>query len=117
MNDEFDSTALWNRIGHDRELLGELVSVFASEGPLMLAQIEKAVEHCEPELLQKASHKLKGSLLQFSASRAAQVAQQLEMMGKNGSIEGATAVLNTLRGELQSVLISLRNMEAQPERF
>jgi HPt (histidine-containing phosphotransfer) domain-containing protein len=117
LNHDFDSAALWNRIGHDRELLGELVSVFASEGPLMLAQIEMAVAHCEPELLQKASHKLKGSLLQFSASRAAQLAQQLEMMGKTGNIEGAPAVLTTLRGELQSVLISLRNMEAQPGRF
>ncbi len=83
----------------------------------MLGEIEEAVDQRQPELLQKASHKLKGSLLQFSAGRAAGVAQQLELMGKNGSVDGASTVLHRLRRELESVLESLRKMEAPRERY
>ncbi len=76
----------------------------------MLLRIESAISQGESNDLQKASHKLKGSVLQFSASAAAASAGKLEEMGKSGSLEGAGASLATLRREVSSLMEALNSM-------
>ena len=63
----FDSAALWERVNRDMELLRDLVDLFAQQYPALLEGIETAIEQRSFADLQKVSHKLKGSLLQFSA--------------------------------------------------
>jgi HPt (histidine-containing phosphotransfer) domain-containing protein len=113
LSQDFDPVALWDRLGRDSDLLGELIEMFETEGPLMMNQIERAISDGRPELLQKASHKLKGSLLQFSATGAADTAQSLELMGKSGSITDAGATADKLQREVATLMNSLRRMQRQ----
>ena len=106
----FDTIALWNRVDGDVDLLRELASVFAAEAPAILAQIELAIHSGDPETVEKASHKLKGSALQLAASAAAAAARQLEEMGKSKSLNGAEASLVTLRNELRLLQDALNSM-------
>jgi HPt (histidine-containing phosphotransfer) domain-containing protein len=106
----FDPESLWDRIDGDLDLLRDLIDIFAKEYPGILLRIESAISRGEGNELQKASHKLKGSVLQFSASSAAAAAANLEDMGKRGSLEGAGACLVKLKSEVGSLMESLNSM-------
>lgn len=111
MNSEgFDPQALLDRVHGDLSLLRELVDLFATEVPEMLASIEKAIQHGSPSELEKASHKIKGSMLQFSAQAAANIALQLEESGQAGSMAGTGVLLEKLRQEIDVLHQTLRAM-------
>ncbi|MGH9633555.1 MAG: Hpt domain-containing protein [Candidatus Angelobacter sp.] len=109
-SEHFDPDALWNRVHGDVTLLRELVDLFAAEVPGMLARIEKAIKHGSPSDLEKASHKIKGSMLQFSAHAAANIALKLEESGRIGSMAGTGNLLQNLRQEISELQQTLRAM-------
>jgi HPt (histidine-containing phosphotransfer) domain-containing protein len=109
-SEHFDSDALWNRVHGDVNLLRELVDLFAAEIPAMLTEIEKAIKQDSPSDLERASHKIKGSMLQFSAHAAAKIALQLEEDGRIGSIGGAGSLLQNLRAEITELQQTLHAM-------
>ncbi len=101
MNREgFDPQALLDRVHGDLNLLQELVELFGTEVPGMLARIEKAIQQGSALELEKAGHQIKGSMLQFSAHAAANIALQLEESGRTGSMDGAGMLLEKLRQEV-----------------
>jgi HPt (histidine-containing phosphotransfer) domain-containing protein len=109
-SERFDQEALWNRVHGDLSLLRELVELSAREFPAMLARIEKAIQEASPSDLEKASHKIKGSMLQFSAHAAATLALQLEEKGRNGSIAGVEVLFEKLKQEIAVVQRTLHVM-------
>jgi HPt (histidine-containing phosphotransfer) domain-containing protein len=116
-SEHFDPDALWNRVHGDVTLLRELVDLFAAEVPVMLATIEKAIRQGSPSDLENASHKIKGSMLQFSAHAAANIARQLEENGRIGSMARAGDLLQNLRQEisgLQQTLAAMARDGRQP---
>ena len=116
-SEQFDPDALWNRVHGDVALLRELVVLFAAEVPVMLAAIEKAIKQGSPSDLENASHKLKGSMLQFSAHAAANIARELEENGRIGSMVTAGNLLQNLRqeiSELQQTLDAMVRNGKQP---
>jgi HPt (histidine-containing phosphotransfer) domain-containing protein len=114
-NKHFDPESLWRRLDHDRELLRELVAVFAVEAPQLLARIEKGIRADLAGDVKKASHKLKGSLLQFSARTAVAAAQKLEEKAQNGLLAGAAPLLNRLRHEIDLLREGLNAMAGGPQ--
>src|SRR5258708_19459685 len=103
----FDPVSLWSRVARDMELLDELVDLFTEEAALMMASIEAAVETGDASGLYKFSHKLRGSVVQFSASAAAGTAGKLEQMGKAGSLEGAPPPVPHLKPPTSPLLDAL----------
>jgi HPt (histidine-containing phosphotransfer) domain-containing protein len=115
-NENFDPDALWNRVHGDLNLLRELVELFTTEVPGMLAKIDSAIKCGSPSEMEKASHKLKGSMLQFSAHAAAAIARQMEESGRTGSMAGAEESFQKLRQEisvLQQALLAMVRDRAQ----
>jgi HPt (histidine-containing phosphotransfer) domain-containing protein len=109
-SEHFDPDALWGRVHGDVALLRELVGLFVAEVPGMLARIDKAIKHGSPSDLEKASHKIKGSMLQFSAHAAAAIALQLEENGRIGSMAGTESLLQKLRQEIFELQQTLHAM-------
>lgn len=109
-NEQFDPDALWNRVHGDVTLLRELVVLFGAEVPVMLTTIEEAIKQGSPSNLEIASHKIKGSMLQFSAHAAANIARQLEENGRIGSMAGAGNLLQNLRQEISELQQTLDAM-------
>ena len=106
----FNPQALLDRVHGDLALLRELVDLFAAEVPGMLARIEKAIQQGSPSELEKASHKIKGSMLQFSAPTAANIALQLEKNGQTGSMDENGMLLKKLKKEINVLQQTLRAM-------
>jgi HPt (histidine-containing phosphotransfer) domain-containing protein len=109
----FDPEALWQRVDGDMELLRQLLAVFEQEFSAMLAGVERAIAEGDAPGLEKAGHKIKGSLLQFSAHHAAAAAQQLEILGRQGTVDGAAGALETLKRATRLLLKSLHVMTGE----
>ena len=73
----------------DEELQTECLEDFVGDYPEMLADIRDAVDAGDPSALNGSAHAFKGTLKYLAAGEAADIAFQLESMGKNGNLEGA----------------------------
>jgi HPt (histidine-containing phosphotransfer) domain-containing protein len=109
-SERIDAEALKNRVDGDLDLLRDLAALFAEEAPRLLLQIELAIQQGSPIELEKASHKMKGSVLQFSAAAAAAAALALEQKGRSGSVAGAGPLLDKLRDEIALLEEAVRAM-------
>jgi HPt (histidine-containing phosphotransfer) domain-containing protein len=99
-SERFDPSALWQRVDEDMQLLTELVKIFAAEYPELLLTIETATRDGDAETLREASHKLKGSLLQFSAPVAAQAAADLERLATGNALNDAALSVKRVKVEI-----------------
>jgi HPt (histidine-containing phosphotransfer) domain-containing protein len=109
-SDSFDPLSLWERVNGDMVLLRDLVELFDQEYPRLLASIEAAIGQGSFTDVQKLSHKLKGSALQFSGALAVAAAGKLEEMGRRGSLEGAEQLIVTLKVEVVHLMEMLKRM-------
>jgi|GEM_PF-707511 len=87
----------------DKELLIECFDEVLSNMPQTLAEIQTAIEQKNALNLDEAAHKLKGSLKYMAAAKAADVASQLEIMGKEQNLESADDTFKTLSYECEKV--------------
>jgi HPt (histidine-containing phosphotransfer) domain-containing protein len=72
--------------------------------------IRGAVERSDAHGLERAAHKLKGTVANFSARASYDAALRLEVMGREGHLEKARealATLDTAIEELRPVLINI----------
>ncbi len=91
----------------DRELLLKLIGRFLDQYPKVLSEIRASVNRRDSAMLERSSHKLKGSVSHFGARKAYDSARRLEEMGRNGDLVGAeeaTVVLETEICRLQNDL-------------
>jgi HPt (histidine-containing phosphotransfer) domain-containing protein len=100
-NARFDPETLWKRVEGDPELLRELIAVFETEFPEMLANATRAIENHDTAQLERVAHKIKGTVTQFSASVAVAAARELEQLGRSGTLTDAAGVLEKLKREME----------------
>jgi HPt (histidine-containing phosphotransfer) domain-containing protein len=100
---------LWNRsaaleiVGGDEGLLHEMVQLFLVESPKLLAQMQQALAHNDPRLLEMAAHCLKGELRYLVVPEASEAADKLEAAGRTGEITAAADLLVDLRSRLAAL--------------
>jgi CheY-like chemotaxis protein/HPt (histidine-containing phosphotransfer) domain-containing protein len=103
----FDIETLRTRVEDDLELLSEMIDLYLSSSPQLLADVESAVAARDGDRIARAAHTLKGVLKNMCAASCADAALKLELMGKSGDFAEADQRLVTLKREflnLQSVL-------------
>jgi len=115
INDHVNRNELAERLDHDMILLRELVNLFASDSCLVLDRIRSAIERGDSAALRKEAHTLKGSVSNFSARQAYEIALQLENAGKAGDLSGSLEIFNILATEIQKVRDALIILIAENE--
>jgi HPt (histidine-containing phosphotransfer) domain-containing protein len=100
-NDIFDRMQALVCVDGDRELLREVVTIFWDESPHLLAGIEAAIISGDADALERTAHRLKGSVGNFGARTAGDLARKLEAMGKTGNLAGAGEASARLREALE----------------
>ena len=106
----FDRQTTLARVEDDRELLTKMVQLFARQSVKLQGEIETAIARNDGPTLERAAHKLKGSLGNFGARKAAETAQWLEVSGRQGELAGAEtacAELNEEMARLRGALMEL----------
>jgi CheY-like chemotaxis protein/HPt (histidine-containing phosphotransfer) domain-containing protein len=106
----FDPKALLSAFDNDPDFLDEVVGMFLSDYPDMLAQINGAIETLDASALERSAHALKGMLGNFRADHAADMALRLEEMGRNNQLADAQQLCNELSSALDQLEQAFRHM-------
>ncbi|MGQ0505267.1 MAG: Hpt domain-containing protein [Myxococcaceae bacterium] len=104
----FNRELALQRIGNDLPLLKQVVGAFLEEVPVMLQALVVALENHDALALERAAHRIKGSLLTVAVERAAQCARDLETLAHTGQTTGAWGLLAKRHSDLRPALLELR---------
>ena len=101
----------WSRFEGEPELLKDVVRLFLDDCPKMLFGIRGAAERGDAAGMERAAHKIKGSVANFAAPAAYDAALRLEVMGREGHLDQAPEawqfVSSPLWKKLKPVLLDL----------
>ena len=100
------------RLGGDEELVRQLVSLFLTEYPAMIATIRASVAGGSADAIRRAAHAFKGSVSNFTEEAPMTTAFELEVMGKENRLEQVAPVFARLEQEVESLAGHLRAFEA-----
>jgi PAS domain S-box-containing protein len=103
----FDEVELMGRLEGDGELLAEIVGEFVEASPRLLAEVQAAVRAADAQALERAAHRLKGTVGTFAAKQAFDAALNLEMIGKHGQMARAEETLATVRRAVEDLSTAL----------
>lgn len=103
MSCEVNTEELLDRIGHDAELLEEVIELFYSEYPTHMEKIRTALAENNPEQVAKAAHTLKGSISNFACPSAFDAVYQLELTGKNNTLDQTESAIQTVDEKVQEL--------------
>jgi PAS domain S-box-containing protein len=112
----FDVGAVLDSLEGDSELLRDIVVIFLAQFPKHMERIREAISNRDPDLLQRASHALKGAAANLLAQGVVQAASKLEEIGRAGSISGSKKALASLDLELAKLKLALGEFEREYAR-
>jgi CheY-like chemotaxis protein/HPt (histidine-containing phosphotransfer) domain-containing protein len=95
------------RVGGSQELLREVIGLFLEDCPKLVAVLGDAIRRGDTDAVYRASHTLKGSVGNFDAHAAMQIAQRLEARAREGNLEAATTIFAALEVEIHALLAAL----------
>jgi two-component system, sensor histidine kinase and response regulator len=99
-----DRPALIARFDGDLDLLREIAEMFLEDCPRRVADLRDAVARHDGEAIERAAHSLKGSVSNFAATAAWQVAQQVEQLARTGNVAAAEQAYARLEYEIARLL-------------
>jgi CheY-like chemotaxis protein len=107
---ELNREMLLAAFDHDWDFFSEVVEVFFEDYPRLLSNLEQCFEQNDSDGLMRAAHSLKGMLRNFQADNAAEIAFELEKMGKTGQLEGVKTGIGELSRHLAAIEKQLRHL-------
>ena len=103
----------WPEAFHAAQNNPQLVRIMAEavieQVPLLIAQIDRAIDVGDAKVVQLSAHTLKGSLRYFGKGTAMEQITRLEQMGKARNLAEATGPLAILETEVMQILQKLRD--------
>jgi CheY-like chemotaxis protein len=105
------------RLGGDEELLKQAAEIFLGECPSLIANIRSALTNRDAKSFEFACHTLRGSIDNFGATTASELALTLEMMAREGHLPNDMAATTALEAELENVKVAVAGLiyESQAE--
>ena len=100
------------RLGGDRELYEELIGFVLEDAPLLFLELTDAVASKEATAIRMKAHSLKGLAAGCGGVRAASAAQKVETAGEKGNLDDIADLVDTLRDELNELILALRGFSA-----
>ena len=105
-----DKSLLLKAFDGDRSFLEEVVEVFLSDYPRLMDDLHRAQKEGDSDLLMRSGHSLKGMLINFQADSAAEIAFEIEKMGKSKNFEEARSKIEELTVRITAVDKMLLNI-------
>ena len=93
----------------DLELAIELIESFLETYEAQFESISEAIEDIDMASLGTAAHKFKGTLLTFGVDRAAELASELEEVGRSGKQSDPCMLQNQLAHELEETASAMND--------
>ncbi|HSY58057.1 MAG TPA: response regulator [Terriglobales bacterium] len=103
----FDIEVALRQVEGDRDLLDEIVRIFADECPKTMIEIRNAIRAADLPFLERAAHTLKGSAANLGAIDVMESATKLEEYARIADLSGARIQFQSLGGALEKLLLEL----------
>jgi signal transduction histidine kinase/DNA-binding response OmpR family regulator/HPt (histidine-containing phosphotransfer) domain-containing protein len=95
--------------GADAEtFLSSLIDAFLEDAPGLLESLRRGVDQGDAAKLRLAAHTLKSNGNEFGAKRFAELCAALEAIGRQGTVEGAPALVPQVEAEFGRVQLALQ---------
>ncbi|MDX1523167.1 MAG: response regulator, partial [Anaerolineae bacterium] len=91
----------------DPDLVKELVRDFLQDAPEHLAALDKGAGQADCDTIRHAAHTLKSSSVHMGANGLSAMCQELEMMARNGTLDGITEKVARVQSEYERVKLAL----------
>ncbi len=105
----FDNDAALRHVEGDRDLLDEIIRIFADQCPRTMLEIQNAIRAADLSVLERAAHSLKGAASNLCADGVTQSAAELEESARSGDSSRSREQFQALEGEVEKLL---RELEA-----
>ena len=92
------------------DFIGELVQAYFDETPQLLSKLQEALAKQDCDLFRQAAHSIKSTSNSFGALQFGGLARELELMAREGKLDGAPAKVATLVGDYDLVKKSLEEL-------
>jgi CheY-like chemotaxis protein len=105
-----EPTALANlrkTVGDDPAFVAELIDTFLDDAPQLLADLRQALEQGDAAKLRLTAHSLKSNSAEFGALTFSGLCQELEALGKAGTLAGAADLVSQLEEVYEKVRLAL----------
>lgn len=94
----------------DGEFLRELITIYLTDTPKQIAQIEEALARQDVTIVVRAAHTIKGSSGNFGAEEFARLAREIEAAGKANNLAAAAVLLPELKSRYEKVAAALKEL-------
>jgi PAS domain S-box-containing protein len=98
-------------------LVSRIFASFVKDGAERIGILKSSLEAGDTELLRKTAHALRGASANVGAMPMADIAQQLEALGKSSSMSGAAALIEQVEAEFERVRTEIAELgiHAEPQ--
>jgi HPt (histidine-containing phosphotransfer) domain-containing protein len=106
------------RVDGDTELLLELIELFLQESTSIMAELNDGILSNDSGAVERAAHKLRGSIALFGAQPASDALALLEKTARGGDLHGIELIRDRVELELQrlrTALVQLNQELCQPK--
>ncbi len=104
-----DWNAALNAVGGHREVLDSVIEAVQDEVPGLLEQLEVAIAQSDFPVVRRAAHTIKGTMRTFEVTSILELAQELEDMGFQESLNNPDQLFSKLRTQLECTLVELQS--------
>ena len=105
----FDNDVALRHVEGDRDLLDEIIRIFADQCPRTMFEIQNAIRDADLSVLERAAHSLKGAASNLCAVGVTQSAAELEESARSGDSSRSREQFQALESEVEKLL---RELEA-----
>lgn len=96
---------------YDEEMVIDLINLFSKNLTSMIDNINNSIKKKNVNSLVEAAHFLKGSLLNLGLKEVAELAGNLEKMGRDGNFQNAKMTFKKLANKLTSIELEFKNLQ------
>lgn len=94
------------------EFLRELIAIYLTDTPKLLAQVEEALARQDAGVAARAAHTMKGSSANFGAEQFSRLAQEIEAACKANNLSAAALLLPEFKRHYIQVVAALEQTVA-----
>jgi len=94
------------------DFINELIDTFLEDAPKMIAEIKSGLAANNADTFRRAAHSMKSNAATFGASQLAELAKELEMLGKENKLQETGGKLKSLEEAYESVRDELTGLKS-----
>lgn len=94
------------------EFLNELIDTFLDDAPGMVREMKTALDTANADSFRRAAHSLKSNAATFGAGRLAELAKELESLGRENRLAETGVKLGALEEAVKSACEALKGLKS-----